>query len=641
MQRILMGSLMGLLSLPLAASVDGTVYDFLRDSADLSSDDLRDLEEEVETAMAELKAESSDDSSREDKEKLKKLEAEVRMGAAIQKDVRGRMSDSSRWEAQFRKSDSVFNLGTNAQTSQLGSKLNDPKYLETIKENDSKTINSMTMSLDPKLPFKVEQSLQVVGAANGKHKVVLSSKLVYDSSIARDQWPVHIKNEFKNLTDEEISSYVETHLNPELEKEPFELGDVDSLKNEASLKKAMDDLPKNASKHIATELFGSASASVMNTASKKRLEDLGGRNRELSEIWTLSRKIDRHSNPKEKAAEMEDLRAKLKVAEALSKDAKLARKAKDGETCEVLVDVLKKEGMKKLSKDSKMDCESYFEAEEVAKEEKSKDEEIQETAQKQDLERAEKISDGLDGLRAHCAQLKQAASMRQKQVEEQIAPLFLALTAVDAQTFKCKLMGTLAGDLAMDKSNDPILAAMSKDNPFLNQGIPSEEDLVDKSKRIASSATKDLKGIEELNQHKKCIAESLGLAGATIHALETFGQEWAQLKPEEYKKSMQRAQEIQSMSKALVQAISDELDLRNASGTGSIRAMASDGSGSAGQVRSLGSAIGQGTAVRRRLTNDTRTERGLSSGKNNGTRTNSGTGAGAPGRLPPPNFLGE
>jgi|GEM_PF-2471856 len=689
MRRILLGAMVGSLSLPLYASTDGTVYEFFQEAGDLDRRQLVDAEKELKESIAlqsgeeavakylnsTVRSRLSTRSSWESRYTQEQIDSIEKAGVSLSNSFSG--DDAKKLKEEFEKTKESFTTtnrkvetlrsdletkkrslavkqglsedlrGTNENRQAISElsteislieadlKTNEPK-LETLKkqkETQEKSVEARTAfengtpvdvegsrteyTVGDGVPFKVVQKLQVVKGRGDRKNLVASYEVELDDSIPRSSWSTALKKKFENFSDGEIDEFLKTEVNEQLKAEHYRIGDLEDFKKDDVRGKIMGNLKKELSTFASSKIFSSSSGAFKSIISDK-LEEL--------------------------SAEQRDPQAKLKIAEAVRKNPTIA---KTEEPCRELLKVIGKNDFAKLSAESRMECEGYIAEQHARADEDERAEEIEEDSKKEDMQQAEKISDGLEGLRAHCAQLKQEAAMRQKQVEEQIAPLFLALSAVDAQTFKCEMLGTLAGDLAAVNSSNPLLAEMSKNNPFLNGNVTDPEDMAEKAQRVAASAPKSLEGMKKLEKQHKCISESLGLAGASIAALQTFGQAWAQQNPEEYQKRLQQALKIQTMSQALTEAIQAEQSTRGSGGVGTIRAMSTSSNGSgvttggAGQVQSLGSSAGMGAPVRIRNSNDTRVERGLSSGTVNGTRTNSSTGAGASGNLPPPNFLGD
>jgi hypothetical protein len=684
MRRILLGAMVGSLSLPLYSATDGSAYDFLIQSRDLSSRDLMEAERELKEVMAARNGEKA-------------------LSTYLASTVRARMASKKTWETNYTDaqlkaiemagvslSDSFASgasvtqlteeLAKTEQTYQtlegrietLSSELETAKRDLQVKEQlpvdlrntqenrqaiselqsrvriieqelntekprlDQLRISKETLvenlrvrrsfengeavdveasrntfSVGEGIPFRVVQSLQVVKGRGNRVDLVAVFEIELDDSIPRSSWPLSLKKRFENLSDGEIEEFLK-EVNKELKTHHYRIGDLNDFKRDDVRGKIMSNLRQEIANFASNKIFGASDSAALKQILAGKTDSLGAG----------------------------DEAAKLKIAQAVRRSPQLKKE----EPCEALLAILGKEGFAKLSPESKMECESFIEEQKAKEAEAAKAKEIEAAAKEQDMQRAAQIGDGLEGLRAHCAQLKQEAAMRQKQVEQQIAPLFLALSAVDAQSFKCEMLGALDGDLATSDSSNALLVELSKNNPFLASSSLNPEVIAEKAQRVAASAPKSLEGLKKLESQHKCIAESLGLAGATIAAMQTFGQQWAQLNPEEYRKRMAQVEKVQKMARALTEAISEELAVRGAGGTSMIRSMSSADAGSGGpaaQVKALGSSGGVGTPVRIRKSVDTNVERGLAPGTGTTTRRNSGAGASAPGNLPPPNFLGE
>jgi hypothetical protein len=686
MRRILLGVMVGSLSLPLYSATDGSAYDFLIQSRDLSSRELMEAERELKEAMAARNGEKA-------------------FSNYLASTVRARMASKKTWETNYTDaqlkaiemagvslSDSFASGASVAQLTEelakteqtyeklerrietLSSELETAKrelkvkeqlpvdlrnkqenrqaifelqsrvrmveqelntekprldQLRTSKEALVKNLRVRrsfengeavdleaarnTFSVGEGIPFRVVQSLQVVKGRGNRVDLVAVFEIELDDSIPRSSWPPSLKKRFENVSDAEIEEFLKEEVNKELKTHHYRIGDLKDFKRDDVRGKIMSNLRQEIANFASNKIFGASDSAALKQILARKTDSLGAG----------------------------DEAAKLKIAQAVRRSPQLLKKE---EPCEALLAILGKEGFAKLSPESKMECESFIEEKRAKEAEAAKAKEIESAAKEQDMQRAAQIGDGLEGLRAHCAQLKQEAAMRQKQVEQQIAPLFLALSAVDAQSFKCEMLGALDGDLATGDSSNALLAELSKNNPFLASSSLNPEVIAEKAQRVAASAPKSLEGLKKLESQHKCIAESLGLAGATIAAMQTFGQQWAQLHPEEYRKRLAQAEKVHKMARALTEAISEELAVRGAGGTSMIRSMSSADAGSGGpaaQVKALGSSGGVGTPVRIRKSVDTNVERGLAPGTGTTTRRNSGAGAGAPGNLPPPNFLGE
>jgi hypothetical protein len=631
MRHILLGAMMGTLSLSATAATDESVYDYLINRSDAPRAEI--IQDEADL-IAEMR-ETSQRASREEiaalRAELAAKEREVDFAKYVQSNVRGGFSSRTDWEKSFSAAD-IDQLRTTISQIDLEAL--------SLKDKETKEISSREFPSSKDIPFKVVRHVSIEKRADGDHRISVNYSVALNTSIPRNEWPASLRRRFEKLDNSEIEKFLENEINNSLESEKYLIGKYEDLKDSTQLDRRLSSLSKDLATHAASKVFGAARSSALNTAANNRIEKLGSKNKELSEIWDLNEQIGRESDDRARRERLEDLRAKLEIAKALRANPKLAE---NKEPCAVILGILGNERFKKLSRQSQMDCDAHLKKEEERLAEERKNRETDSQAQQETNQQALEYHNRLLSLAQHC--MTRAQQMAQQSatrpIDNLIRPL---LNALQARGAGCTYFGMMMGDISRDSlgiNDDAFNANLFGANPFLMEGM-NDSEYSSKAKEVVDRATpKSAAGTAALEEQRSCLLKMNSLAGMSLQQLTTMSPS-GDLPPELLgDPQIQQMLKFHGASTALLTAVQEELDTRGSSGAGGVRALASE-SGEAARPVSLGNTTGGSrTPVRVRSTDSTQAERGLPSGTNNRTGTDSSSGAGAPRSAPPPNFFGD
>jgi len=461
-----------------------------------------------------------------------------------------------------------------------------------------------------------------------------------DESIPRNKWPSSIRRKFEKMDDVAVNKFLSDQLNTGLEKETYAIGKVEDLqKDETKRNATFQGLGRELSSHASIKVFGAATSSSMNTVLRERLEKLGSRNKDLSDIWELNEQISRESDERGRRETLADLQAKLDVAKALRNNPKLAQ---DKEPCEVLIGIIGKERFQKLSSASQMDCESHIKKEEVAKVENQSDEEADMKDRALQSQQALQYHNQLLALAQGCLARAQQMGQTSAAASPQITLVRSLYNALVSRGAGCTYFGAMMGDIVRESApEDALTAQLYKDNPSLmmDAGVETGE-YGEKAKEVVKRQTPPAtSGVDKLLKQRECLAKMESLAGMSLQSLSSFSSSGG-LPPEALQDAnVRQMMKFHEASKALIGAIDEELMVRNQSGAGGLRPLSSSSGAVQGKPISLAPMSGSRAPVRIRDTGSTQMERGL---PRNGqiNRMDSGTRTGGS-KSPPPNFLGD
>ncbi len=626
MRRVLLGALLGSFALQAQAVTDETVYDYLVDRSDATREDIKQDEADLIAEMSEEKTSVSRDELTGLKEEMAAKELEVAFAQYLQTSVRGKLSSRTDWEKRL-DAETLTSFETKVKELDLAK-------IE-LKKGDSKVLEEKTFAVDKDSPFQVVQELRVMKKGDGDHKIVVGYRIKLDEGVPRNTWPSAIKRKFEKMDNAAITKFMEDELSKGLEEDNFEVGKAEELqKDETKRIATFKGLAKDVSSHASVKVFGAARTASMNTVLAARIEKLGSRNKDLSEIWKINEQISRESDERGRKEKLEDLRAKLDIAKALRNNPKLAA-SKD--PCEVIIGVIGKDRFQKLSTASQMDCESHIKKEEVAKEESQKEGEADIKAQAEQSQQALQYHNQLLALAQSCMARAQQMGKTNDTNSPQITLVRSLYNALLARGAGCTYFGAMMGDVVKDSlSDDAFSATLFGANPFLMDSGVEDGQYNEKAKEVVKRQTPPASsGVEKLLKQRECLAKMESLAGMSLQSLSMFSSNGG-LPPEALQDSnVRQMMKFQEASKALIGAIDEELMLRNQTGAGGLKAMSANAS--QGQPLSLGGMGGRGTPVRIRETGNTQTERGLS-GNGTNNRMDSGTRTRGSGTQPPPNF---
>ncbi|MEO5668684.1 MAG: hypothetical protein ABIR96_11545 [Bdellovibrionota bacterium] len=630
MRRVLIGAFVGAFAFQAhAVSDDESVYDYLVDRSDASRDDIKSDLADIIAARKEEKTRLSTDELKSVKEERDSKELEVGFAGYLQSKVRGKLAARSDWDKRMDEA-SVATIETKLKEADL-------TKIE-LKKDESKVLDEKTYPIDKDSPFQVTQQLRIIEKSDNDHKLVVNYAVKIDESVPRSKWPSDMRRKFEKMDDAAVAKFMNDQLNVGLEKETFEIGKVEDLqKDDAKRAAVFKTLSKDIASNASTKIFGAATSSGMNHVISARLDTLGSRSKDLSEIWELSEQIERETDERGRKEKAADLQAKYDIAKALQANPKLAS-GKD--PCEVMISVLGKERMQKLSSASQMDCESHFKKEEVAKEETKVEDESDQKAQVQQSQQALQYHNQLLSLAQSCMARAQQMGQTAAGNSPQITLVRSLYNALLARGAGCNYFGSMMGDITKDSIGDDAFSAqLFGANPYLLDSGVEDGQYADKAKEVVKRQTPPSpKGVDTLFKQRECLAKMESLAGMSLSSLTSFSNTGG-LPPEALQdKNVRQMMKFQEASKSLIAAIDEELAVRNQTGSGGLKAMASSGI-ETGKPLSVAPLSGTSTPVRIRNTSSSQTERGAS-GIGTTNRMDSGTRTGGS-KSPPPNFLGD
>jgi hypothetical protein len=632
MRRVLLGALVGSFAFHAQALSEEGLYDFTVGRADASAEDLKREESDIILAMQELersRVKRPGDEPSELDLLIRERDAktyEAAFGNYIKSTVRPQSSSVITWRNRLNESAASFETKI---------KETDAAKLD-LKKGESKILEEKSFPVEKGSPFQVVQQLRVVKKDEGKHEVLLSYNLKFDPTLDRKEWPASLRaSYFSKMSEKDMEKYVNDTLNPALNREDYaySVGNLETLKSDdAKRADALKKLPSDAANQVAVKVFGDTSVGAVNVAVKERNDKIGSVDKPLSELWLLNKDIERKQDVKGSKDKMADLQAKLKIAEALRKNPKLAE-GKD--TCELIVSILGKDGFGKLSRESKMECESLFKREQVAKEENKKEEELEQKDKEQQQTYADSLNKQMSEYAQGCLARANAMAANAPANQPQMSMVRSLYGALVARGAGCTYLGSVLGDVTQQDAQDDAFKqmlfqanpALLQQNPMLAMDQVSPGMYNAKAKeavsRMAPPAAQGKTGVDSMLAQRECLAKLDGVVGFTLASINPFDPDASKI------------QKFQEAARSLIGAIDEELAVRKMSGSAGLQPL-SAGNNSGINVN-RGVSAGGRTPVRIRDTATTTTERGMSG---NGTmnRMNSGSRTGGSRSTPPPNF---
>jgi len=632
MRRVLLGALVASYAFQAQAFSDETVYDYFVDRVDASAESLKDDERELTEAKKRIKAAQEGDSKGEIetlKNEIRAMEYEAGLAAHLRDNVRRSVSSKSEWSRRL-------------DAATLGSYETKVKEASVaalaLKQGESKVLEEKVIPVNGYSPFQVVQKLSVVKEGDADHKVVVSYAVKMDSSVPKKQWPSGLRKTFANMEESKMEEFISKELNEDLGKSTYQIGKLEDLQaDEAKRADTFKNLGPKLSEHANEKVFGTSSKSAMNAILGEKISALGSKNTDLSEIWEKNEELSRLSDTRGARNEFAELDAKYKIAKALRENPKLAD---NKEPCDVIVSVLGKDGLKKLSNASRMECESTEKKEEVAKEEEAVEKEVDTKEQARLDEQTQKVQSLFDTYRAGCLARAQAMGQTAPANSPQMTMVRSLYNGLLSKGAGCTYFGALMGDIVKDGAmDDAFTAQLMGAAPFLADPGVAEGDYADRAREVVKRQTPPaVSGVEKLLKQRECLAKMESLSGLSLQSITMFSSTGGLPAEALQDPSVRQMLKFQEASKALIGAIDDELLLRNQTGAGGLRAMAP--SNNFAQPPRMGVMGGGSRApVRIRDTNSSQMGRGLpGNGINNrmdsGTRTNTRSTR----STPPPNF---
>ncbi len=607
---------------------DQSVYEFLLEQSSASASDLKEIESDLIQEMKKAKDRMNHDDLKVLKDEMKSLEAEKDFGDMLQTYVRAKLSSRTDWTKRAEEDQIVFKEAINAAKADIASL--------KLEEGKAKELKEKVHDIE-KYPFQVVEKLMIKKEKNGEHKVFVTQELRLNKNIKRSDWNRTMQKKFENFSDDQMSKYLEKHVNGALEEESFEVGELETFaKDEASYKTAMDGFAENLSRQVSTKVFGASKSAALNDAVNDREKDLGSSNDVTSEIGELAAQLERETDVKGRKAAEADLKAKYDIAKELRKNPNLAS---NEDTCGVMLKVLGKERMGQLSKSSKMECEDFLKKKEAEVAETKKEDETEKAVEKQEEKQNVAVQDNFLQLVQHCQARRQMMANQNtaRPIDKLIMPMYNALQARGAG---CSFFGSFMGELMSTGADDDMaMAGLFGADPAMLMETGDDSAYLEKAKEhVERMAIPSYAGTKQLENQAQCLAKMSSLAGMSLQGIAATSPEGL-MHPELISDpKIKLMMKYSDASRALLTAVNEEISARKSSGMGGLQPL--DGRTPASGQRMNGTRQG-GTSVPFRAlnTSDSRMERGLPGRQNN--RRNSATGAGAPRRSPPPNFLGQ
>lgn len=571
MRRVLLGALVASSAFQAQAFSDETVYDFFVDRVDSSLEALKDEERELIEAKKKIKAAQEGDSKSEIetlKTQISDMEYQAALAIHLRDNVRQSVASKSGWTRRL-DSATVGSYETKVKEANIAAL--------ALKQGESKVLEEKVFAASGYAPFQVVQKMSVVKEGDNDHKVVVSYAVKMDSSIPKKKWPSGLRTVFANMDEAKMEEFISKDLNEELAKNPYQVGKLEELQaDETKRTAAFKNLDTQLSTYATEKVFGASGKASMNAVLSEKIKALGSKNKDLSEIWEKYEELSRITDTRGARDEYAELDAKYKIAKALRENPEIAN---NKEPCDVIVSILGKEGMKKLPNASRMECESTEKVEEVAKEVEKVEKEVDSKEQQRldaDTEKTQKL------FAAHfegCMARLQAMGQTTPAVSPQMTMVRSLYNGLLSKGAGCTYFGALMGDIVRDGAADDAFAAQLRGAaPYLMDAGVSEGDYADRAREVVKRQTPaTVAGVDKLQKQRECLAKMESLSGLSLQSIANFSPT-GNLAPEALQDpSVRQMLKFQEASKALIGAIDEELMLRNATGSGGLRAMGASG----------------------------------------------------------------
>lgn len=611
---------------------DESVYDYFVDRTDASSSDLIEDEREIREVLKEAKKRASRETVNELKEELEELELERDFALTLQKSVRSKLVSSSDWKSNVEKNRLAIHTAITAANTTPPAGLKDGESKDLSSDLASYTVEGY--------PFKVIQKLTVKKVKDGEHKVFVSQKLELDESVDRSDWPSSMRRKFKDFSSDDMQSFLEKNVNKKVEGETYEVGELEELKNGSDkLAKAMGRLPKGIADHMRSDVFGTSSSrdTPFNEGINDRIDDLGDKKEDGTEIGDKFADLEIETDPKGRAERIADLQAKLDLSRALRAKSGLAQ---DKDPCEVILSVLKKDKFNKLSANSKMECAAMIKKKEAEIAERKEEETVSQEAKKEDVARNGAVHNSFMDLVNHCRARKQMQANQNtaRPIDKLITPMYNALQARGAG---CSYFGTFMGELAANGGGEDIeMAQVLGLDPAMMAATEDSGDLLEQARETVDRLSIDTyEGTKKVERQVNCLMKMSSLSGMALDRLKGTNPQGLSNPDLISDPKVRQMIKYNKIALALVTAGNEEIRKRKMGGVRGLKPLAGRSTASTGMN---GSSSMGGTSVPYRTlnTSQSRTERGQPR-RQQGTRRDSARGAGASRRPPPPNYLGN